>query len=130
MKHSRFSETDIVHILELADQGEAIADLCDRYHLSVPAFYKWRAKYRGLDIHKVRRLRELELENKALKKRLKEERYKKSLLQQLVKDQATKPAIRSQMAATLVAEGKMSIRAACQLLEISETCYRYQQHNE
>jgi putative transposase len=128
MKQSRFTDSDIVHILQLADNGESIASLCDRYQLSIPAFYKWRAKYRGLDATNVQRVRQLEIENKVLQKRLSEERHKLSLLQKIICEHVAKPALRSQIAAEIVEDGKVSIRAACQLLEISETCYRYHQN--
>ena len=67
MKRSRFSETQIIKILKEAEAGVAVEELSRQYGFSRSAFYKWKAKYGGLDISQLKRLKELETENQKLK---------------------------------------------------------------
>jgi putative transposase len=67
MKKSRFSETQIIKILNEAEAGVSVADLCRTHGISQSTFYKWRSKYGGMDVSELRRMRELEEENRRLK---------------------------------------------------------------
>jgi putative transposase len=70
MKRSRFTEEQIIAILREQETGVLVADLCRKHGLSSPTFYKWKAKYGGLDVSEARRLRALEDENAKLKRML------------------------------------------------------------
>ena len=67
MKQSKFTESQIIKIVNEADAGVPVADLCRQHGISPSTFYKWRAKYGGLDVSQLKRLRELEDENRRLK---------------------------------------------------------------
>ena len=67
MKRSRFSETQIVKILKEAEAGVALEDLSRQHGFSKSAFYKWKAKYGGLEVAELKRLKGLEQENQRLK---------------------------------------------------------------
>jgi putative transposase len=67
MKQSKFSETQIVGILKEAEAGTPVEELSRKYGFSKSAFYKWKAKYTGMDVSALRRLKELEEENRRLK---------------------------------------------------------------
>jgi putative transposase len=68
MKQGRFSEEQIVAILKEAEAGGTkIAELCRRHGVSDATFYNWRSKYGGLEVSELRRLRQLEDENRRLK---------------------------------------------------------------
>jgi putative transposase len=67
MKHARFSEEQIIGILKEAESGTKVAELCRRHGISDATFYTWRSKYGGLEISEMRRLRQLEEENRRLK---------------------------------------------------------------
>ena len=68
MKKSRFTETQIVAILNEADAGVMVKDICRKYGISNATYYKWKSKYGGLSVSDLKRLRELETENRRLKK--------------------------------------------------------------
>jgi len=67
MKKTRFSETQIVNILKEAEAGIAVEELSRKNRFSKSAFYKWKAKYSGMDASALKRLKELEEENRRLK---------------------------------------------------------------
>ena len=70
MKRSRFTEEQIIGILREQEAGVPVADLCRKHGLSSPTFYKWKAKYGGMDVSEARRLKALEEENAKLKRLL------------------------------------------------------------
>lgn len=67
MKQSKFTESQIIKIVNEADAGVPVPDLCRQHGISTSTFYKWRARYGGLDVSQLKRLRELEDENRRLK---------------------------------------------------------------
>jgi putative transposase len=70
MTRSRFTEEQIIGILREQEAGVPVADLCRKHGLSSPTFYKWKAKYGGMDMSEARRLKALEDENAKLKRML------------------------------------------------------------
>ncbi len=72
MKKSRYSEEQIIGFLRQAEAGMAIPELCRGGGFSQATFYKWRAKYGGMQVSEAQRLRELESENAKLKRLLAE----------------------------------------------------------
>jgi len=72
MKRSRFSEEQIIGILREQEAGSLTADVCRKHGVSSATFYKWKAKFGGLDVSDARRLKALEDENGKLKKLLAE----------------------------------------------------------
>jgi putative transposase len=68
MKKSRFSEEKIISILREADAGVKITELCRKHGMSDATFYKWKARYGGLEVSQLRRLKDLESENSRLKR--------------------------------------------------------------
>ena len=83
MKRSRFSEEQIIAILKEHEAGMPTADVCRRHGISSATFYKYKAKFGGLDVSEARRLRALEDENAKLKKLLAEAMLDNAVLKDL-----------------------------------------------
>jgi putative transposase len=66
MKKARFTEDQIIGILQEHEAGAATSDVCRKHGISSATFYKWKAKYGDLDVSEARRLRSLEDENRRL----------------------------------------------------------------
>lgn len=84
MKKSKFSDAQIFNILKQAETGTPVPELCREHGMSSAAFYKWRAKYGGMDASLMARLKELEEENRRLKKMYAEERLKAEVLKEAI----------------------------------------------
>ena len=70
MKRSRFTEDQIIGILQEHEAGVSVADLCRKHGVSDATVYEWKAKYGGMDVSEVKRLKGLEDENARLKRLL------------------------------------------------------------
>ena len=68
MKKSRFNEAQIIGVLREQEAGLATADVCRKHGISEQTFYRWRSKYGGMEVSEAARLRELEEENRKLKR--------------------------------------------------------------
>lgn len=68
MKMTRFSEPQILAILRQAESGVPVAELCREHGMSTASFYKWRAKYGGMDASMISQMKSLEDENRRLKR--------------------------------------------------------------
>jgi putative transposase len=67
MRKSRFSENQIIIILKEVEKGRAVKDVCREHSVSEATYYQWKSKYGGMEASDIKRLRELEDENRRLK---------------------------------------------------------------
>lgn len=67
MKRGQFTEEQIIGILREVEAGQKVADVCRKYGVSQSTFHRWRSMYSGMEVSQVRRLRQLEEENRRLK---------------------------------------------------------------
>jgi putative transposase len=84
MRKSKFTDSQVMDALKRVDAGLAVPELCRELGISSATFYKWRAKYGGMDVSMITRLKELEAENARLKKMYAEERLKAEILQESI----------------------------------------------
>ena len=68
MKKSRFTDSQIIAVLKQAEAGTSMPELCREHGISSATFYKWRSKFGGMEVSVVARMKELEEENRRLKK--------------------------------------------------------------
>lgn len=83
MKRSRFTEEQIIGILKEQEAGAKTADVCRRHGVSEATFYKWKAKFGGLEVSDAKRLKALEDENTRLKKLLAESLLDNAILKEI-----------------------------------------------
>lgn len=83
MRKSRFSEQQIIGILREQEGGMATADVCRRHGISSATFFKWKARFGGMDVSDARKLKALEDENAKLKKLLAEAMLDNAMLKDL-----------------------------------------------
>ena len=82
MKTSRFTDSQIIAVLKQAENGSPVPELCREHGISSATLYKWRSKYGGMDASLMSRVKELEEENRRLKKMYAEERLKAEIVQE------------------------------------------------
>mgnify|MGYP006168638615 CR=1 FL=1 len=80
MKKSRFTEPQILAILKQGESGVPVPDLCREHGISNATYYNWRSKYGGMDASLMARMKELEEENRRLKKMYLEEKLKAEIV--------------------------------------------------
>ena len=80
MKKSQYSDSQILAILKQGESGTPVPVLCREHGMSSASFYKWRAKFGGMDASMMKRMKELEDENRRLKKMYAEERLKAEMV--------------------------------------------------
>ena len=76
MKKSRFTDSQIIAVLKQAEAGTQVPELCREHGISSATFYKWRSKFGGMEVSMVARMKELEEENRRLRKMYVEEKLK------------------------------------------------------
>ena len=68
MRKTRYSEEEIIRVLQEVESGRPVKEVCREYGVSTASYYAWKAKYGGMDVNEARRMKELELENRRLKR--------------------------------------------------------------
>ena len=84
MKRSRFTEEQIIGVLQEHQAGLSAKELCRKHGISDATFYKWRSKYGGMEVSDARRLKSLEAENAKLKKMLAEQMLDVATLKEML----------------------------------------------
>ncbi|WP_411202392.1 IS3 family transposase [Vibrio vulnificus] len=126
MKKSRYSETQIVKILKEVEVGRKVSEVCREYGISDATYYNWKAKYGGMEASEVKRLKDLEEENRRLKAMFAELSLEHRILKDIVEKKPVKPAIRRELVEYARQRHNASVRLACRAVGISDSVYRYQ----
>ena len=84
MVRKRYTEGQIIQVLKEGEAGATVADLCRRYGMSEASYYNWKAKYAGMTVSELRRLKGLEAENRQLKQIVAEQALDNRVLKDLL----------------------------------------------
>ena len=84
MRKSRYSEEQIIRVLREVESGQKVRDVCREHGISAQTYHRWKSKFGGLEISEARRLKELEEENRRLKKLVADLALDKQMLQEVV----------------------------------------------
>jgi len=84
VEESRFTDSQIMAILKQNEAGSSVPDLCREHGISSASFYKWRTKFGGMDASLMKRMKELEDENRRLKKMYAEEKLKAEIAKEII----------------------------------------------
>ncbi|WP_446719652.1 IS3 family transposase [Hydrogenophaga sp. OTU3427] len=125
MKKSRFSDEQIIGFLRQAEAGMGIPELCRSGGFSQATFYKWRAKFGGMQVSEAQRLRELESENAKLKRLLAEAHLDIHALKSVFRGKALAPQARRDAIRQMIEQHHLSERHACRLVGLSRDSYRH-----
>ncbi|MBL4890802.1 MAG: IS3 family transposase [Rhizobiaceae bacterium] len=126
MKKTRYSDAQIMGILKQAESGVPVSELCREHGMSNASFYKWRAKFGGMDASMISELKAMAEENRRLKRMYAEMSMQNDLLKEALGKKPLRPSLRKEMAVKAVANRGVSIALACRAFQISECCYRYE----
>ena len=85
MKRKRFTEEQIAFALRQAEAGTPVEEVCRKMGVSEPSFYRWKKRFAGMGVPEIRRLRQLEEENKKLKQLVADLTLDKSMLQDVLR---------------------------------------------
>ncbi|MEM9478100.1 MAG: IS3 family transposase [Verrucomicrobiota bacterium] len=125
MKRKRFKEEEIIPILKEAEAGLSVSELVRKYGISEQTFYRWKSKYGGMEVSEARRLKELEEENRRLKKLVAEQALDIDMLKHVKLKKVVKPAAKREAVKELQKSFEVSLRRACGLMRLSISSYYY-----
>ena len=113
MTRKRHTEEQIIAVLKDAQAGVSVQDLCRKHGISDATFYKWRTKYAGLEVSDVKKLRQLEDENRRLKQRVAEQALDIQALKAITAKKLVRPKANRTAATLLVVRVGLSQRRVC-----------------
>ena len=124
MVRKRYTEEQIIAVLNEAEAGARTADLCRKHGMSDATFYNWKAKYAGLTVSDLKRLKSLEDENRRLKHIVAQQALDNWAMKELLSKM--KPKARRRAASYAMESLGLSERRACLLTGVSPSVYRYE----
>ncbi|WP_442132283.1 IS3 family transposase [Rhizobium leguminosarum] len=125
MKHSRFTDEQIIGILKEQESGMRTADVCRKHGISEATFYKYKSKFGGMEVSDARKLKALEDENARLKKLLAETMLDNAILKDVAFKKMVTPEVKRGAVAHVCKQHGVSQRRACEVLSIDRSSVRY-----
>ncbi|MDX2045470.1 MAG: IS3 family transposase [Chitinophagaceae bacterium] len=125
MKKKRFTEAQIVSILHQQEAGKSAKDISREHGISDATFYNWKAKYGGMQVSDVKRMKDLEEENARLKRIVANQTLEIDAIKTVLEKKLRRPDDKREVAVMLVQE-KLSVRRACKLVALPRSVLMYQ----
>ncbi|HEJ7891044.1 TPA: IS3 family transposase [Serratia liquefaciens] len=126
MRKIRFTEHQIIAVLKSVEAGRTVKDVCREAAISEASYYNWKAKYGGMEAADIKKIKDLEDENRRLKQMFADLSLECQALKDVIEKKPLKPAIKRELVSYLTAQFAMSLRQACRTLSLSRTVYFYQ----
>ncbi|EKN3608793.1 IS3 family transposase [Yersinia enterocolitica] len=126
MRKIRFTEHQIIAVLKSVEAGRTVKDVCREAAISEASYYNWKAKYGGMEAADIKKIKDLEDENRRLKQMFADLSLECRALKDVIEKKPLKPAIKRELVSYLTTQFTMSIRQACRTLSLSRTVFRYQ----
>ena len=123
MKKSRFTETQIIAVLKQADAGVPVKDICRQAGISAPTYYKWKAKYGGMEASDLKRVKELEAENARLKRMYAEMALDNAAMTDLIAKKTLGPVQKREAVRYLVEVHARPLRRSCESVGLSRAAW-------
>src|SRR5690606_17999969 len=130
MRKSRYTEEQIVNALKQADAGMKVEDICRKLGITPTTFYRWKAKFGGMEVNEARRLKQLEEENRRLEQLVANQALDIQMLKAVVRKKMVKPAAGRQAVGYLLRTFGVSERRACRVIGLCRSSYRYEPRRE
>ncbi|MGK8188771.1 IS3 family transposase [Serratia nematodiphila] len=126
MRKARFTEHQTIAVLKSVEAGRTVKDVCREAGISETSYYNWKAKFGGMEASDIKKMKDLEDENRRLKQMFADLCLESRALKDVIEKKALKPAIKRELVSYLTAQFAMSIRQSCRTLSLSRTVYVYQ----
>ncbi|MGX9313260.1 IS3 family transposase [Pantoea ananatis] len=126
MRKARFTEHQIIAVLKSVEAGRTFKDVCREAGISEASYYNWKAKFGGMEASNIKKMKDLEGENRRLKQMFADLSLECRALKEVIEKKPLKPAIKRELVGYLTAQFTMSIRQACRTLSLSRTVCFYQ----
>ncbi|HHA1475622.1 IS3 family transposase [Enterobacter cloacae] len=126
MRKARFTEHQIIAVLKSVEAGRTVKDVCREAGISEASHYNWKAKFGGMEASDIKKMKDLEDENRRLKQMFADLSLECRALKDVIEKKPLKPAIKRELVSYLTAQFAMSLRQACRILSLSRTVFCYQ----
>nr|WP_153591396.1 IS3 family transposase [Klebsiella pneumoniae] len=126
IRKARFTEHQIIAVLKSVEAGRTVKNVCREAGISEASYYNWKAKFGGMEASDIKKMKDLEDENRRLKQMFADLSLECRALKDVIEKKPLKPAIKRELVSYLTAQFAMSLRQACRILSLSRTVFRYQ----
>lgn len=128
MRKARFTEHQIITVIKSVEAGRTVKDVCREAGISEATYYNWKSRYGGMEASDIKKIKDLEDENRRLKQMFADLSLENRALKDVI-EKALKPAFKRELVTHLITAFGLSIRQACRSLNLSRTVYHYRPDN-
>ncbi|WP_218709304.1 IS3 family transposase [Citrobacter braakii] len=125
MRKARFTEHQIIAVIKSVEAGRTVKDVCREAGISEATYYNWKSRYGGMEASDIKKIKDLEDENRRLKQMFADLSLENRALKDVIEKKPLKPAFKRELVTHLITTFGLSIRQACRSLNLSRTVYHY-----